>query len=493
MLRAFTALVSLLLLLGTAAAQSGRHVALVVGIGEYRELRGIVRPAGDARAVHDRLTQLGFASELVVEPDGRALDEAFRRFSDSVQDGDVAVVYFSGHAGRVAGEFTLLAADAPPQGTRPGGRQEPFGLGITALADDLRVAGARAQILIVDACRGDPYAGAPPELGPSSCGELDQALPDGTFALFSAAAGQKALDRLGDDDRDPHSLFTRVLLARIDEGGSVVRLARTVRDEVSETALSVRYPQTPTHLDELAGPPVTLVPGSDDAAAARPAPRASVERAERAPAPLPPRERAAAAPADPFSCGSIAPGLPAFDCRRARRPAEMAICGDPRLGSCDRVLNRVFDDAQARAGREAAGLRREQDAWIARRDACAEAAPQGADAVADCIGLAYDERIAALGTPRAPARSTVSPSPSFNCRSARTSVEQAICDDPELAAKDRRMARLYERAGGSRFGPVDPTQRGWLAARDACGRAAGAALQACLHGAYDGRIRELGG
>jgi uncharacterized protein len=83
------------------------------------------------------------------------------------------------------------------------------------------------------------------------------------------------------------------------------------------------------------------------------------------------------------------------------------------------------------------------------------------------------------------------PRPSFNCRYARTSVERAICADPVLAAKDRRMAILYERAGGSRFRPVDPIQWGWLAARNRCGRAAGAALEACVHRAYDARIAEL--
>ena len=117
--RALIALLSLLMLHGTGAAQGQRRLAFVVGIEDYRDLRGIVRPVSDARAVHDRLSQLGFTSELVVNLDGRALEEAFSRFTGSLQEGDVALVYFSGHAGRVGDEFTLLAADAPPQGGRP--------------------------------------------------------------------------------------------------------------------------------------------------------------------------------------------------------------------------------------------------------------------------------------------------------------------------------------------------------------------------------------
>ena len=81
--------------------------------------------------------------------------------------------------------------------------------------------------------------------------------------------------------------------------------------------------------------------------------------------------------------------------------------------------------------------------------------------------------------------------PSFNCRSAKTAVERTICADPMLAAKDGRMALLYEQAGGSRYRPVDPAQWSWLAARNRCGRVRGPALKSCIHRAYDARIAEL--
>ena len=81
--------------------------------------------------------------------------------------------------------------------------------------------------------------------------------------------------------------------------------------------------------------------------------------------------------------------------------------------------------------------------------------------------------------------------PSFDCRAARTAVEQAICADPVLAARDRQMARLYEQA--SLFGDprLDRAQDSWRAARDACGRAGGGALETCGEAAYERRIREL--
>jgi uncharacterized protein len=103
-----------------------------------------------------------------------------------------------------------------------------------------------------------------------------------------------------------------------------------------------------------------------------------------------------------------------------------------------------------------------------------------------------DEVAPARRLARPPAAGSIA-RPSFNCRYARTSVEHAICADPVLAAKDRRMAILYEQAGGSRFRPVDPTQWDWLAARNRCARAPGPALEACVHRAYNARIAELSG
>ena len=81
--------------------------------------------------------------------------------------------------------------------------------------------------------------------------------------------------------------------------------------------------------------------------------------------------------------------------------------------------------------------------------------------------------------------------PSFNCRYAKTAIERTICADPMLAAKDGRMALLYEQAGGSRYRPVDPSQWSWLAARNRCGRVHDEALERCLHRAYDDRVARI--
>ncbi|BBC03407.1 tetratricopeptide (TPR) repeat protein [Bradyrhizobium elkanii] len=64
-------------------------------------------------------------------------------------------------------------------------------------------------------------------------------------------------------------------------------------------------------------------------------------------------------------------GKPSFDCRKARRPVEKAICANPTLADLDREIGastfRAVREAQTPG--QARELQREQDQFIARRNA----------------------------------------------------------------------------------------------------------------------------
>ena len=60
---------------------------------------------------------------------------------------------------------------------------------------------------------------------------------------------------------------------------------------------------------------------------------------------------------------------PTFDCKTAARAVEKAICADPELSRLDRQIDDAYKAALAKLNRcETARLRREQRAFIARRD-----------------------------------------------------------------------------------------------------------------------------
>jgi tetratricopeptide (TPR) repeat protein len=64
-------------------------------------------------------------------------------------------------------------------------------------------------------------------------------------------------------------------------------------------------------------------------------------------------------------------GKPSFNCTVARRPAEKAICANPELANLDRQIHAVNIRVmrEARSVRERQALQREQDEFIARRNA----------------------------------------------------------------------------------------------------------------------------
>ncbi|HMW81458.1 MAG TPA: caspase family protein, partial [Accumulibacter sp.] len=85
-------------LMAAEPTAGGPRVALVVGNGAYRSAP-LVNPAGDARAVAERLRQAGFAVTLVLDVGRRELHEVIRRFGDSLlrDSRTVGVFYYAGH------------------------------------------------------------------------------------------------------------------------------------------------------------------------------------------------------------------------------------------------------------------------------------------------------------------------------------------------------------------------------------------------------------
>ncbi len=79
--------------------------------------------------------------------------------------------------------------------------------------------------------------------------------------------------------------------------------------------------------------------------------------------------------------------------------------------------------------------------------------------------------------------------PSFDCGSARTPGEVAICSDPRLAALDRRMASQFRSAmtdaSPEQRAALNQTRDSFLRYRDDCPN------NACIAETYQGRMREI--
>ncbi len=242
-----------------AAAHSGpalaaKRVALVIGNNAYDNVIPLQKAVNDAEAMARTLQGTGFDVTRVLDASRRKLNFAVQGFVNQIEPGDVAMVFFAGHGVEIRGENFLLPTDVP--NAAPG--QEDFVTGeaisLNSILDRLKRKKAQLNIVILDACRNNPFQKSSGRSLGSSRGLARVNAPKGTFVMYSADAGEEALDRLDDNDPNPNSVFTRTLIPMLEEPGvNLVTLARETRRRVRRLARKVSHEQTPAYYDAVLG------------------------------------------------------------------------------------------------------------------------------------------------------------------------------------------------------------------------------------------------
>lgn len=111
-MRVLLALALGLLCLMDPAQGAEKRVALVVGVGAYRNAPALTNPPRDAKLIAPILRKLGFETELVIDPDNAALVAAVRRFSERIEGATATLFFYAGHGLQVGGSNYLLPVDA---------------------------------------------------------------------------------------------------------------------------------------------------------------------------------------------------------------------------------------------------------------------------------------------------------------------------------------------------------------------------------------------
>jgi hypothetical protein len=86
-----------------------------------------------------------------------------------------------------------------------------------------------------------------------SRGRVPIIAPRGTFVVFSAGAGQRALDRLSDADPDPDSVFARIFVPLIRADLTLQAAIKKTQEQVVALARTIRKEQQPAYYDEVLG------------------------------------------------------------------------------------------------------------------------------------------------------------------------------------------------------------------------------------------------
>jgi hypothetical protein len=202
-----TIAMGLCLWLTAAVAVAESRTALVIGNGAYRDAP-LRNPANDARDMSARLRELGFQVIERTDADRQAMRQALREFEQQLrQRRGVGLFYYAGHGVQLKGQNYLI-----PVGVDI--RQEfeipDEGVDAEAVLRAMESAGNGFNIVILDACRNNPFARS---LGSRGLARMEG--PAGTFIAY--ATGPGAISQDGGAGRN--SPYTRHLLATLNTPG----------------------------------------------------------------------------------------------------------------------------------------------------------------------------------------------------------------------------------------------------------------------------------
>lgn len=241
-----------LALASTAAA--AKRVALVVGNNAYREVPPLDKALGDARAVAATLQGLGFDVIILLDADRSQMSRALVALETRVSPGDTALFFFAGHGVSLDGANYLLPTDVPSVNEAQRNLLKSEGFLADDISERLKERGAATTILVLDACRNNPFKTTGGRSIGQTRGLSRMETRRGMFVMFSAGAGQEALDRLGPDDPHPNSVFTRLFIDLVRRPDlSLIDVAKELQIEVPKLAAKIGHDQLPAYYDQIPG------------------------------------------------------------------------------------------------------------------------------------------------------------------------------------------------------------------------------------------------
>lgn len=257
MIRESLAVFVLFAAFAVSPSQAAKY-AFVVGVDKYDNLGSnaqLQRAVNDAQSVATVLSGLDY--EVTHKPNLRRSEfyAFWQTFLNSLSAGDEVVFYYSGHGIEIDGQNYLLPRGIPNVKYGREAQVKRESISLQDLLLDLREKKPRVTLIILDACRNHPLV--PPELrsvGPRG-GLASVQAPEGSFIMYSAGAGETALDRLPENDPDKiNSVYTRKLLELLPTPGlSLQEMATKVREEVYSLARTVPHIQRPAYYDGVIG------------------------------------------------------------------------------------------------------------------------------------------------------------------------------------------------------------------------------------------------
>ena len=139
---------------GTLKLLKAPKVALVLGNSKYKEAP-LKNPANDARAIGEALKASGFDVTLMMDGGKAAMAAAVQTYVQKLAaTKSVGLFYYAGHGIQLAWKNYMLPVDADVDTI---GDVQKQAVEVNALMEGLTKAGNPMNVIILDACRDNPF------------------------------------------------------------------------------------------------------------------------------------------------------------------------------------------------------------------------------------------------------------------------------------------------------------------------------------------------
>ena len=213
---------------------SDNKFALVIGNASYSGLTPLANPVNDATDVSAVLQHMGFTVEKILNGNRVQMEDAVLRLKNRLSGVKDAYGFFfyAGHGVQSGGENYLIPVDASISSEN---YLRDRAVSVQALLDDLNDAGNGLNVVVLDACRDNPF-------GWSRSGSRGLAIisrqPTDSIIVYATSAGQRASDGEG-----RNGLFTSQLLNNIATPGlDVTEVFKRTGSDVARVSNNQQVP-----------------------------------------------------------------------------------------------------------------------------------------------------------------------------------------------------------------------------------------------------------
>jgi len=216
------------------------RVALIIGNAAYVNVPVLANSTNDARSIANIMKKLGFKVFDVIDGDKASMERAIDQMKDQLKGQQaVAMLYYAGHGLQLDWRNYMVPVDAKLNSSADVPKQT---IDIERVITTFKNANTRMNIIVLDACRDNPFADKASGKG---LAQLDA--PPGTYLAFATSPGNVAEDG---DVSSGNGLFTQFLIKELQKPARIEDVFKRVRLQVRQKSQGHQIPWDSSSLED---------------------------------------------------------------------------------------------------------------------------------------------------------------------------------------------------------------------------------------------------